>query len=266
METQYKQITIVASNNSGPGVVSLTNAAHQLGYKVSIYVIGQDDVVDVIDNASDVIYRIGPISYSLYADLSNDKLQSVLNAFDKIKAYTILHAASIVMPKTWLVNAQYSYQDKPFVIKIPRGNQGNGVELIESQAALRTFFDTYSNINQFVAQEYIRQAVAKDKRLLVVGDRVVAAMERRSGSDDFRANLHLGGHAVLYEPTQQERELAIHATKALDLSYAGVDIIDSVRGPLVLEVNPSPGFGISQITGVNVEREILTYMLGVTHD
>jgi ribosomal protein S6--L-glutamate ligase len=67
-------------------------------------------------------------------------------------------------------------------------------------------------------------------------------------------------------PTKQERELAIRATKALDLPYAGVDIIDSVRGPLILEVNPSPGFGISQITGVNVEREILNYIVGADHD
>jgi hypothetical protein len=209
MTVQHKQMTIIASNNSGPGVVSLTDVAHQLGYEVSVYVIGQDDVVDVINNAPNVIYRIGPISYGLYADLANNltgsaqlKLQSVLNAFDKIKSYTILHRSSVVMPRTWIVTTPYSYQDEPFVIKIPRGNQGNGVELIESQTVLKAFFDTYSDTDQFVAQEYIKEAGAKDKRLLVVGDRVVAAMERRSSSDDFRANLHLGGHAVLYDPDE----------------------------------------------------------------
>ena len=268
-----KDITIITSNKLGPGVLSFSDAARRLDYTTSVFVVGKDDAVSALQNAQHILYRISPKTYPLYVALldstegvKKDGLQAALNAFDKIKTHKLLTKASVAAPNTWIVDSSYIYNGEPFVIKIPRGNQGKGVELIKNDSDLRSFFDTYAANEQFVAQEFITEAVSRDKRLIVAGDKVIAAMERRSTTEDFRANLHLGGEGAAYQPTAKEIELAIRATDAFGLPYGGVDIIDSAHGPLVLEVNPSPGFGISEITGVDVAYEILKHILGVKND
>ena len=106
-------------------------------------------------------------------------------------------------------------------------------------------------------QEFIEESKGTDKRLILVGETCIAAMRRTSQTDDFRANLHLGGAMETYAPTAQEVAYAVSATKAFNLRFAGVDIIDSRRGPLVLEINPSPGFSIQAVSSNDIAEEVI---------
>ena len=109
-------------------------------------------------------------------------------------------------------------------------------------------------------QEYIKESAGTDIRAFVVGNRVVASMQRKSLNDDFRSNLHKGGEGTIIKLTDEEKKVAINAAKAMGLHIAGVDLMRSNRGPLVLEVNASPGFGIEKITGRNVAEKIIEYI------
>lgn len=263
-----KQIAITTSSRTAPGAVLLERAAINLGIKSVVAVCGVDDVAAAISVSDAVLIRVGPKSYSYYEsivdDLDGDKRQTVirtLQAFDKIASYRELAGADIAMPKSSVllrgeavVQGEISY---PCVIKIPRGNQGRGVDLVRDDVELRQFQDLYPSESKFLLQEYIEEATGLDKRLIVAGGQFVAAMMRHASDGDFRANLHAGGRAEAYQPTQDEIDIAVRSVAVLGLSYAGVDILDSAKGPLVLEVNPSPGFTISDITGVDVASEII---------
>lgn len=266
-------IIIVSATANGPGALELQAAAIRLGFSAFIVAPDDNNIVRQIIEASHAIYRVGPKSYPLYASLLEkldgtdyDVLANILRAFDKRDTYRVLSEASIPIPRTWLIQKNDPFQSDVFVIKIPKGNQGRGVELIHNQAELDAFYVTYDDESEYSAQEFIAEASAKDKRLLVVGDVVVAAMQRVSTTDDFRANLHLGAKGSIYTPTSEEIAMALKASAAFGLDYGGVDIIDSSRGPLVLEVNPSPGFGISHITGVDVAYEVIKNLIGVDSD
>ena len=150
----------------------------------------------------------------------------------------------------------------PHVVKLNEGTQGNGVMLTEklsaSRGAIETLRGLYAN---FLVQEFIAEAKGADLRCFVVGDRVVAAMRRQAPKGDFRSNLHRGGTAKAVRATRAEMETAVRAAKILGLGVAGVDLIRSKRGPLVLEVNSSPGLeGIEEATGVDVAGAIITHV------
>jgi ribosomal protein S6--L-glutamate ligase len=136
------------------------------------------------------------------------------------------------------------------------GNQGNGVALLKNQADFDAFVAEYNEEGYFV-QDFVEQATGHDKRLLIAGGKLIGAMERHSTTDDFRANLHQGGQATAYTPTEREVELAQLAANAFGVDFVGVDIIDSIDGPLVLEVNPSPGLKIGEIIGVDIAEKII---------
>ncbi|MDB5167146.1 MAG: rimK [Candidatus Saccharibacteria bacterium] len=266
-------IIIVSGTANGPGALELQVAARRLGFTASIVAPDDENIVTQIAEATHAIYRVGPKSYSLYASLleklggsDREVLAHVLRAFDKRDTFTMLSEASISIPRSWLIKTGDPFSGDTFVVKIPKGNQGRGVELIHNQAELDAFYKTYADEQEYLAQEFIAEAHAQDKRLFVVGDTVVAAMKRTSTTDDFRANLHLGAEGNVYAPTPEEIDMARQSIAAFGLSYGGVDIIDSSRGPLVLEVNPSPGFGISQVTGVDVANEVIKNLLGVGND
>lgn len=262
-------IIIVSNSSMAPGVKSLLMAARSLRCGISVVSPDDSNIKESIDNASHAIFRFGPKSYIKFCNLlvkltgqPRLDLEKAICAFDKINTYRVLSNAGLPIPKSWVIKRDYLYDGANFIIKIAKGNQGLGVEKIISQESLNDFTNLYIKDDEFLAQEFIPEAKSRDKRLFVIGDRVVAAMERRSVSDDFRANLHLGAVAQAYVPTPLEVDVAIRSIKAFELNYGGVDIIDSNRGPLVLEVNPSPGFGISQITGVDVAKELIKYMMG----
>ena len=156
--------------------------------------------------------------------------------------------------------------DPPHVIKLNEGSQGQGVLLAEkrssSQSVIEAFRGLYAN---FLVQEFIKEAKGADIRCFVVGGKVVAAMRRQARAGEFRSNLHRGGSASEVELSAREQEVAILAARTMQLNVAGVDLLRSKRGPLVLEVNSSPGLaGIEAATSVDVAGAIIDYVCSAT--
>jgi len=150
----------------------------------------------------------------------------------------------------------------PVVVKLLEGTQGRGVVLAETVKAAESVIDAFTELKaDFLVQEFIKEAGGSDLRCFVIGKRVVAAMERISLPGEFRSNLHRGGSAQVTKLTPAERRNAVKAAQTMGLEVAGVDLIRSSRGPLVLEVNSSPGLrGIEEATGVNVAGKIIEYI------
>ena len=193
---------------------------------------------------------------------------AVLRARDKLRCLQLLAAQGLDMPMTAFGDNPDDTSDllamlgePPHIIKLNEGTQGQGVVLAEkrsaSQSVIEAFRGLYAN---FLVQEFIREANGSDLRCFVVGDKVVASMQRSSAPGEFRANLHRGGTAMAVELTEAERTMAVHAATALGLAVAGVDLLRSSRGPLLLEVNASPGLeGIEASTGVDVADAIIAH-------
>ena len=152
----------------------------------------------------------------------------------------------------------------PVIIKLGQSSHGNGVVLADTKkaakSALQAFYIYNEDGTNVMIQEFVEESAGVDIRAFVVGGRVVASMKRQSLDDDFRSNLHRGGEGVAIKLTDEERKVVIKAAKAMGLSLAGVDIMRSDRGPLVLEVNASPGFGIEKVTGRDVATPIIEYV------
>ena len=189
---------------------------------------------------------------------------------DKLHSLQLMEQAGLPIPKTAvlaqpeaLLTAVQSVGGPPVIIKLVRGTQGKGVILAHNLVTAEAVMKTIQQANrEALVQEFIAESRGKDLRLIVVGNRCVAAMERRaSGEGEFRANLHLGGTAVSITPDKEMVKLAVAAAQVHGLKVAGVDILLSARGPLILEVNSSPGLqGIETVTGVNVAGEIIAYL------
>ncbi|KAF1711330.1 30S ribosomal protein S6--L-glutamate ligase [Pseudoxanthomonas kalamensis DSM 18571] len=194
---------------------------------------------------------------------------AILRARDKLRAHQLLAREGIDLPITVFGDNPDDTADlldmlgpPPHVIKLTEGTQGAGVMLTEkpsaSKGAIEALRGLYAN---FVVQEYIAEAEGADLRCFVVGDRVVASMRRQAPEGDFRSNLHRGGTAEPVEISPQEAEVAVRATRTLGLELAGVDLIRSRRGPLVLEVNSTPGLeGIEHACGCDIGTEIIDYI------
>jgi ribosomal protein S6--L-glutamate ligase len=186
---------------------------------------------------------------------------------DKTKAAELFASASISTPVTLAVGSDTSFEScsqtlgLPFVLKVSDGTHGEGVHLVETS---EQYAQALGAGRVFIAQQFVAEADGADKRLIVIGGKVVAGMQRQAKAGEFRSNLHLGASGSAYEPTAAEAELAVKAAKAVGLELAGVDIISSEQGPLVLEVNPSPGLQIEAITGVNVAGAMVDYALSVS--
>ena len=170
---------------------------------------------------------------------------AITRARDKLRSQQILTKAGIDTPKT-LVSRNTADID----------------DLLEQAAksALQAFYLYNEDGTNILLQEYVKESAGTDIRAFVVGSRVVASMKRQSLDDDFRSNLHKGGEGTSVKLTTEESRIAVKAAKAMGLHVAGVDLMRSSRGPLVLEVNASPGFGIERITGRNVAEKIIDYV------
>lgn len=259
-----QSILIVTSNKSASGVVALTNAASGLGVELKVISFDDFDSIKQIDAATNLIFRLGPISYPHYKQLlpklaqgkGYEVLKAVLHSFDKVEIADTFRKTAVPHPDSWVLKKGDIPVNFPVIIKIRNGNKGKGVGLLKSLSDYLRFVDEFPDETDYLLQEYILGA-EQDKRLIIVGDKLISAMKRTSAANDFRANLHAGGSAELYEPTAEEIRLAVKATQVFKLQYAGVDIIDSPKGPLVLEVNPSPGFAISKITNRDVAKEVI---------
>jgi len=190
---------------------------------------------------------------------------------DKLRSLQLLARSGVGIPKTIVSRNSTDIDDliekvggTPVIIKLARGTHGNGVVLAESKKAaksvLQAFYLTNEDGTNVLLQEFVKESAGTDIRAFVVGGRVVASMKRQSLDDDFRSNLHKGGEGTIVKLTEQETKMAIKAAKAMGLNIAGVDLMRSARGPLVLEVNSSPGFGIEKVTGRNVAGPIIEYI------
>lgn len=188
---------------------------------------------------------------------------------DKLRALQLLSRKDIGMPVTGFANSLDNTKDliklvggAPLVIKLTEGTQGRGVVLAETAKAAESVIDAFRELDaDFLVQEFIKEAGGSDVRCLVIGDKVVAAMERTAKAGEFRSNLHRGGSAELTKLTPKERKTALLASKTMGLRVSGVDILRSSRGPLVMEVNSSPGLeGIENATGKNIAGTIIEYI------
>ena len=196
---------------------------------------------------------------------------AIVRARDKLRSMQLLAKYGVIIPKTVVSRNNSDIDDlleqlggAPVIIKLARGTHGNGVVLAETKKAaksvLQAFYVMDPDGTNILLQEFIKESAGKDIRAFVVGGRVVASMQRQSLGDDFRSNLHQGGVGIPMKLTDEEKKTAIRAAKAMGLGIAGVDILRSSRGPLVLEVNASPGFGIEKVTGRNVAAKIIEYV------
>ncbi len=195
---------------------------------------------------------------------------AITRSRDKLRSMQLLAKAGVGIPKTVVSRNTTDIDDllehlgTPVIIKLATGTHGNGVVLAETKKAakstLQAFYLTNDEGTNILLQEYVEESAGTDIRAFVVGSRVVASMKRQSLDDDFRSNLHQGGAGTIIKLTDEERKTAIKAAKAMGLTVAGVDMMRSSRGPLVLEVNASPGFGIEKVTGRDVASAIIEYV------
>lgn len=190
---------------------------------------------------------------------------------DKLRSMQLLAKAGVGIPKTVVSRNSADIDDlieklggTPVIIKLARGTHGNGVVLAETKKAaksvLQALYLTNEDGTNVLIQEFVKESAGTDIRAFVVGSRVVASMKRQSLDDDFRSNLHKGGEGTKIKLTEEERKMAIKAARAMGLNIAGVDMMRSERGPLILEVNASPGFGIEKVTGRDVASAIIEYV------
>ncbi len=207
--------------------------------------------------------------FELMGSFSPNPSDAILRARDKLRAHQLLAAQGIGLPITVFgdnpddtVDLLSMLGPPPHVIKLNEGAQGAGVMLTEKPSASRSVIEALRGLYaNFVVQEFIGEAEGADLRCFVVDGRVVASMRRQAPEGDFRSNLHRGGTAVLAEATEEEREVAVRAAQVLGLGVAGVDLIRARRGPLVLEVNSTPGLeGIEAVCRVDVAGAIIDYL------
>jgi ribosomal protein S6--L-glutamate ligase len=195
--------------------------------------------------------------------------QALVRSRDKLRSLQILSRAGLGLPKT--VFSNYSKNvgaiiDKaggaPVVIKLLEGTQGLGVVLADNRNSAESILEAFNGLQaRVIVQEFIKEAMGADLRVFVVDGVVVGAMKRQGKEGEFRSNLHRGGTANIIELSDEEENAAIKATKAMGLGVAGVDLLQSARGPLILEVNSSPGLeGIELATGKDIAGQIIKYV------
>lgn len=196
---------------------------------------------------------------------------AITRSRDKLRSIQLLARAGVGIPKTVFTRSINDIENLiddmggyPVIIKLARGTHGNGVVLAETKKAaksvMQAFYVMDDDGTNILLQEFVKESAGTDIRAFVVGGKVVASMMRQSLTDDFRSNLHQGGEGVVVKLSDDEKKTVQKAAKAMGLSICGVDIMRSVRGPLVLEVNSSPGFGIEKVTGRNVAEKIIEHV------
>lgn len=194
---------------------------------------------------------------------------AITRSRDKLRSLQLLSRAGIGLPLTGFANSTKNTQDlinivngAPLVVKLIEGTQGRGIVLAETSKAAETLIDAFRQINaNFLVQEFIKEAGGSDLRCFVIGDKVVAAMVRTAPEGEFRSNLHQGGTATLVKLTPEERTTAVRAAKKMGLNVSGVDILRSNHGPVVMEVNSSPGLkGIEHSTKKDVAGMIIEFI------
>lgn len=200
---------------------------------------------------------------------STTESQALVRSRDKLRSLQILSRAKLGMPKTVFTNYSKDVSNvidlvggAPLIIKLLEGTQGLGVVLAETKSAAESVIEAFNGLQaRVIVQEFIKESKGCDIRAFVVDGHVVGAMKRVAKEGEFRSNLHRGGSASVIELTDEEELTAIKAAKAMGLGVAGVDMLQSDRGPLILEVNSSPGLeGIERATQNNIAGSIMKYI------
>ncbi|MCC5939685.1 MAG: 30S ribosomal protein S6--L-glutamate ligase [Lunatimonas sp.] len=208
--------------------------------------------------------------FELIGTFSAVESQAIVRSRDKLRSLQILSREGLGMPKTAFTNFSKGGEKQlvervggaPLVIKLLEGTQGLGVVLAETKKAGQSVIEAFHGLKaRIIVQEFIKEAKGADIRAFIVNNKVVGAMKRQGAEGEFRSNLHRGGKATVIKLTKEERTAALNAAKALGLSIAGVDMLQSARGPLILEVNSSPGLeGIEKATGINIAGKIIEFV------
>jgi len=194
---------------------------------------------------------------------------AIVRSRDKLRSLQLLARKGIGLPVTGFANQVSETQDliqmvggAPLVVKLSEGTQGKGVVLAETAKAAEGVIDAFRQLDaDFLVQEFIKEAGGADIRCFVIGSKVVAAMKRQAKDGEFRSNLHRGGTATIIKLTPEERSTAVRAANIMGLNVAGVDILRSNHGPVVMEVNSSPGLeGIEHATGKNIAGMIIDFI------
>lgn len=194
---------------------------------------------------------------------------AILRSRDKLRSLQVMSRKGIGMPVTGFAKSAGMTEDliefvggPPCIIKILESTQGKGVVLVDDKKTAKGVIEMLRNLkSNFLVQEFIEEAGGADIRCFVIGDKVVASMKRQGADGEFRSNLHQGGSAMQVKITPTERKMAIKASKAMGLNVSGVDILRSKRGPLVLEVNSSPGLeGIEKASGKDVAGMVIDHI------
>lgn len=196
--------------------------------------------------------------------------QAIVRSRDKLRSLQILSREGLGMPKTAFTNFSKGGEKQivemvggaPLIIKLLEGTQGLGVVLAETKKAGQSVIEAFHGLKaRIIVQEFIKEAKGADIRAFVVNNKVVGAMKRQGAEGEFRSNLHRGGKAEVIKLSRAEKSAALNAAKALGLSVAGVDLLQSDRGPLILEVNSSPGLeGIEKATGIDIAGNIVSFI------
>lgn len=244
----------------------------QTGPKV--YYMGEsiEDIDAVIPRigASVTFYGTAVVrQFEMMGVFSTTKSQSIVRSRDKLRSLQLLSGAGLPMPRTAFTN--YSKEERslidhvggaPVIIKLLEGTQGLGVVLAETRKAAQSVIEAFHGLKaRIIVQEFIKEAKASDLRVFVVDGKVIGAMKRTGQEGEFRSNLHRGGKAEVVKLNRIEKSVAVKAATAMGLSVAGVDILQSSRGPLILEVNSSPGLeGIERATGTDIAAKIVDYI------
>ncbi len=208
--------------------------------------------------------------FELIGIFSAVESQAIVRSRDKLQSLQILSREGLGMPKTAFTNFSKGGEKQlvervggaPLVIKLLEGTQGLGVVLAETKKAGQSVIEAFHGLKaRIIVQEFIKEAKGADIRAFIVNNKVIGAMKRQGAEGEFRSNLHRGGKAEVIKLSKEEKTAALNAAKALGLSIAGVDLLQSDRGPLILEVNSSPGLeGIEKATGINIAGKIIEFI------
>ena len=285
----------IAILSNGPGNYStkrLKEVARERGHKVDI-IKYKDCYISLDDKHPDVFYKGEKLTgydailprianymtkygcaivrqFEMQGIWTAASSMSITRTRDKLRSAQLLAKAGVDTPKTYVSRNSADIDDLldkvglPVIIKMAMSTHGNGVVLADTRKAakstLQAFYLYNTDGTSIILQEYIKESAGTDIRAFVVGSRVVASMQRQSLDDDFRSNLHKGGAGIPVKLTDAEKRMAIRAAKAMGMHICGVDLMRSDKGPLVLEVNASPGFGIEKITNRDVATPIIKYI------
>ena len=232
--------------------------------------LGRYDAVLPRIGASQTSYGTAIVrQFEMMGDFVINKSDAIKSSRDKLRSLQVLAKHGIDMPITGYASHTMDIHDviekvgkTPLIMKLLQGTQGNGMVLAETMKAAESVMNAFKQVDaDILIQEFIKESSGVDIRAIVVGKKVVAAMQRVAPEGEFRSNVHRGAATKHINLTPEEEEIAIKSTKVLGLSVAGVDLMRSKRGPLVLEVNSSPGLqGIELLTGADVAGEIISFI------